>query len=155
MLAGFKNLRWPHFAVGAALLTGVSLNQMYSVVRERADRADVLAHGREAQARVLKETGVESVLLEWIDEDGRRRTGESNTGKPFARTSSGATAAIKYDSASNRNPVILSEVPERERVNDYWFESSLWTIAGVAAVSVASVFSTWRATRPQAGASPK
>ena len=52
-------------------------------------------------------------------------------------------------------PVILSEVPEREQFDAFWLRSSLFVFAGVAAVFAAAAFSMLRVRRVRAGASPK
>jgi hypothetical protein len=134
MLNDLKGLRLWHFAFGGAVLLIISLYDVYGVVGEQWDRIDVLVHGRDAQARVVRATGLESVLIEWMDERGRPLTAQSRTGKAFARSSSGATVPIRYDPALIREPVILSEVPEREQVDTFWLRSSLFVVAGVAAV---------------------
>ena len=138
-----------HLPVGGALLLIISLYQVYGVVGEQWDRSDVLAHGREAQARVVRATGLESVMIEWTGEGGRQLTAGSKTGKAFARSSLGTTVLIKYDPASIREPVILSEVPEREQVDAFWLRSSLFLVAGFAAVCAAAVFSMLRARQAQ------
>ena len=130
-LSWLRELRLWHFAVGGAVLVVISLYQIYGVIGEQWDRSDVIARGRDAQARVVRATGLESVLIEWTDEAGRQLQAESRTGKPFARSSSGRTVAIKYDPALTREPVILSEVPEREQVDAFWLRSSLFVLAGV------------------------
>ena len=144
-----------HFAVGGAVLLIFSLYHVYVVVGEQWDRSDVLAHGRDAQARVVRATGLESVLIEWTDESGRQLTAKSKTGKVFARSSLGTKVLIKYDPALIREPVILSEVPERERVDAFWLRSSLFLVAGLAAICAAVVFSMLRVRRMRAGAAPK
>jgi hypothetical protein len=95
------------------------------------------------------------VLIEWTDEGGRQLKAESRTGKAFARSSSDRTVAIKYDPASSLEPVILSEVPEREQFDAFWLRSSLLVIVGVAAVCAAAAFSMLRVRRVRAVASPK
>jgi hypothetical protein len=150
-----KGLRLGPFLLGGAWLLIISLSDLYGVVLEQWDRTDVLAHGRYAQARVVRATGVESVLIEWTDEGGRPLTAESRTGKSFARSSSGATVPIKYDPALTREPVILSEVREREETDAFRLRSSLFVVAGVAAVWVAAAFSVLRVRRMRAGARPK
>jgi hypothetical protein len=155
MLNDLRGLRLEHFAVGGAVPLIISLYQAYGVVGEQWDRSDVLAHGRDAQARVVRATGLESVLIEWTDEGGRRLTAESKTGKPFARSNLGATVLIKYDPALIREPVILSEAPEREKSDAFWLRSSLFLVAGLAAVCAVAVFSMLRIKRMRAGAAPK
>jgi hypothetical protein len=150
-----SQLRWWHFPVGGALLLITSLYDLYGVVGEQWNRSDVLAHGRDAQARVVRATGLESVLIEWTDEGGRQLTAESKTGPVFAQGSSGITVLIKYDPALIRKPVILSQVPERERFDAFWLQSDLFLIAGVAAVCATAVISMLRIRRMQAGAAPK
>jgi hypothetical protein len=134
-------------SVGGALLLIISLYQVYGVVGEQRDRSDVLAHGRDAQARVVQATGLESVLIEWTGEGGKRLTAGSKTGKAFARSSVGTTVLIKYDPALIREPVILSEVAEREQFDAFWLRSSLFLVAGLAAVCATAVFSILRTRR--------
>jgi hypothetical protein len=155
MLNDLRGLRLWHFAVGGAVLLIIGLYHVYGVVGERWDRADVLAHGRDAQARVVRATGLESVLIEWTDEGGRQLTAESKTGKAFARSSLGTTVLIKYDPALVQEPVILSEVPEREQFDAFSLRSSLFLVAGIAAVCAAAVFSMLRVRRMRTGAAPK
>jgi hypothetical protein len=154
-LSWLRELRLWHLAAGGAVLVVINLYQLYGVIGEQWDRADVIARGRDAQARVVRATGLDSVLIEWTDEGGRQLSAESRSGRPFARSNPGTTVAIKYDPASIREPVILSEVPERERVNAFGLQSSLFVIAGVAAVCAAAAFSMARARRMRAVASPK
>ncbi len=63
------------------MLLIISLYDVYGVVGEQWDRSDVLAHGRDCRARVVRATGLESVLIEWTDEGGKQLTAESKTGK--------------------------------------------------------------------------
>jgi uncharacterized protein DUF3592 len=155
MRNGLTGLRSWHFAVGGAVLLFIGLYHVHGIIAEQWDRSDVLAHGREAQARVVRATGLEAVLIEWTDEGGRQRTAGSKTGKAFARSSVGTTTLIKYDPALIREPVILSEVPERERLDAFWLRSSLFLIAALAAVCAAAVFSTLRMRRMGANPAPK
>ncbi len=152
MLKDMSGLRLWHFPVGGAVLLIICLYQICAVIGEQRDRASVLAYGRDAQARVVQATGLESVLIEWTDEGGRQRTAECKTGKVFARTGLGMTVPIKYDPASIGQPVILPEVPERKRLDAFWFRSSMLVAAGVVAVCAVAVFSLLRAKRMQAGA---
>ena len=154
-LGGLRELRLWHVAAGGAVLLLISLYQVYGVISERWDRSDVLARGRDAQARVVGATGLEAVLIEWTDEGGRQLKAQSKTGKVFARTSSGRTVPIKYDPASIREPVILSEVAERERSDAFWLRSSLFVIAAVAAICATAAVSILRVRRTRAVASPK
>jgi hypothetical protein len=150
-----SQLRWWHFPVGGALLLITILCDLYGVVGEQWNRSDVLAHGRDAQARVVRATGLESVLIEWTGEGGRQRTAEIKTGAVFAQGSSGITVLIKYDPALIRKPVILSQVPERERFDAFWLQADLFLLAGFALVGAAAVFSMLRIRQMQAGAAPK
>ena len=152
MLRALRWPRWWHVAAGGAVLLIVALYQVQDVVRERWDRSDVLAHGRDAQARILRATGLESVQIEWTGEGGKPLTAESRTGRAFALSHVGMTVPITYDPSSVRQPVILSEVPERERLNAFWLRSSLFVLAGLAAVWAAAVIVMWRVTRTRAGA---
>src|ERR1700744_6060453 len=92
--------------VGGALLGVISLWQVIGVVSEQRDRSEVLAHGRNAQARGVRATGLDSVLIEWTGEGGSQLTAESKTGKVFARSGPGTTVPIKYDPALIRAPII-------------------------------------------------
>jgi hypothetical protein len=65
-----------HFAAGGAVLLVISLYQVSGVIGEQWDRSDVIARGRDAQARVVQATGLESVLIEWTDEGGRQLSRE-------------------------------------------------------------------------------
>jgi hypothetical protein len=147
MLSGLKQLTSWHFLVGGALLLIISLYQVYDVVSEQWDRSDVLTHGRDGQARIVRATGLESVLVEWTGVGNRQLTAESKTGRAFARSSLGTTVPIKYDPALIREPVILSEVPERERLDAFWLKSSLFAVTGLAAICVIAVFSMLRVRR--------
>ncbi len=111
---------------GAPLLVIISLYSLYGHVTERQHRHEIIAHGKEAEARVVRSSGVDSVIVEWDDSNGARKTAEAWTGKPFARLARvGQGVAIKYDTASALEPVILSEAAERERINDWWINSNL------------------------------
>jgi hypothetical protein len=149
MLNDLSGLRLWHFSVGGALLLIITLYQLYGVVGDQWDRSYVLAHGHDAQARVVRAIGIESVLIEWAGEGRRQLTAGSKTGKAFARNSLDTTVQIKYDPALIRDPVILSEVPEREQVDAFWLRSSLILVAGLAAVCAAAIFSMLRVRRAQ------
>jgi hypothetical protein len=155
MLNDLRELRLWHFLVGGALLLIISLYQVYGAVGEQWDRSDVLAHGRDAQARVVRATGLDSVLIEWTGEGSRQLTAESKTGKAFARSGLGTMVLIKYDPALIREPVILSEVPEREQFDAFWLRSGLFVVAGLAAICATAVFSMLRVRRTRGGATPK
>ena len=142
-----NDLRLWHLAVGGAVLLTISLYHVYGVVGEQWDRSDVLAYGRDAQARVVRATGLESVLSEWTDEGGRQLPAESKTGKAFARSSLGTMVLIKYDPALVLEPVILSAVPEREQFDAFWLRSSLFLLAGIAAVCAVAAVSMLRVRR--------
>jgi hypothetical protein len=143
-----RELRLWHFGLGGAVLLFFGLCHIYGVVREQWDRTEVLAHGNDAQARVIRNTGPESVLIEWTGEDGRQVTADSKAGKEFARTGVGATVRIKYYPAVKRPPLILSELAERERVNAFWLRSSLFVVAGLVAVLAAFVLSIFCGSLP-------
>jgi hypothetical protein len=113
---------------GAPLLLLISLYGLYGHVMERQHRNDALARGEEAKARVVRSSGVESVVVTWTDSSGRERRAESWVGKPFARQGVGDTVTIKYLPGADSEPVIVSEAAERERVNEWW----IWTNLGVA-----------------------
>jgi hypothetical protein len=121
------NAGWWRLA-GAPLLLLISIYGLYGHVMERQHRHDVLARGEEAKARVVRSSGVESVVVAWTDASGRERSAETWVGKPFARQGIGDTVTIKYLPGADIEPVILSEAAERERVNEWW----IWTNLGVA-----------------------
>ena len=118
-------------AAGLGLLLIVSLWELYGHVIERRHRHAVIAEGKEAIALVAKSSGLDSVILNWTDTDGRVRTGEARTrkqvsnGKPLV----GARVAIKFVVDPAYEPVILSEVDNREGANLFWIESNLWVTA--------------------------
>src|SRR5262249_46765321 len=103
----------------------ISLYGLYGHVMERQHRNDVLARGEEAKARVVRSSGVESVVVTWTDASGRERSAETWVGKPFARQGVGNTVTIKYLPGADPEPVILSEAAERERVNEWWIRTNL------------------------------
>src|SRR5690349_21272564 len=109
---------------GAPLLLLFSLYGLYGHLTERAHRNDVLARGTLAQARVIRSLGVDTVEVQWTSADGRERSATSWVGKPFARQSIGKAVAIKYVATATGEPVILSEVAERERINSWWISSN-------------------------------
>ena len=115
---------------GAPLLLVVSLYGLYGHLTERAHRNNVLAHGTNAQARVIRSLGIDTVEVQWTDADGREHFATSWVGKPFARQAIGKAVAIKYLAAEAGHPVILSEAAERERFNSWWINSNLG-VAGI------------------------
>jgi hypothetical protein len=110
---------------GAPILLLISLYGRYGHVMERQHRSDALARGEEAKARVVRSSGVESVVVTWTDASGRERSAEAWVGKPFARQGIGETVMIKYLPGADAEPVILSEAAERERVNEWWIRTNL------------------------------
>lgn len=137
-------------ACGAALLLVTSLFLIRDALDERQNRVDLLAHGRDTQARVTQSAGPESVLIEWTDETGKQLRAESRTGKPFARTHVGRMVAIKYDpDGLIREPLILSEASERERVNTFWIQSSIVVSIGAATICAVATFVALRLGFPR------
>jgi hypothetical protein len=84
----------------------------------------MFASGRQATALVERSSGLQSVMLAWIDANGQTRTGEARTRKQVGgREFGGKRVAIQYVDDPSVMPVILSEVAEREWVNEfelYW-----------------------------------
>jgi hypothetical protein len=114
---------WPFS--GAALLLLISVYGLYSHRMERQHRHEVVTHGTQTNARVVKSSGIEAVLITWTDSAGRSQTADAWTGKPFARLAhTGQNVAIKYLPKSTLEPVILSEAAERDRVNAWWIGSN-------------------------------
>jgi hypothetical protein len=125
---------WWLFA-GLPLLLLISLYGLYSHSLERMHRHEVMTHGAQTTARVVKSSGIESVLVTWTDLGGRLRTADAWTGKPFARLArTGESVAIKYVSESMLNPVILSEAAERERVNEWSIVRNFWVAIAMTIV---------------------
>ena len=126
--------------IGLALLLVASLSDLYGNVVEQWHRHEVLANGKEAMALVLKSSGLQSVILSWADFDGQLRTGEARTRKQVSRDRRfvGERVAIKYLVDPPFEPVILSEIEDRERENHHWINSSLW-VASVILVGCALV----------------
>jgi hypothetical protein len=56
---------------GAPVLLLISLYGLYGHVMERQHRNDALARGEEVKARVVRSSGVESVVVTWTDASGR------------------------------------------------------------------------------------
>jgi len=134
--------------IGAPLLLIVSLYGLYGSMVDRRDRNDVVVHGKAAQARVVQSSGLESVLVVWTDSAGARRTGQAWTGKPFARQAqAGQEVAIKYKGDPALQPVILSQAPERERVNAWWTNAN--AAAAVAMTLVCVVIGMFILARPR------
>ena len=132
---------------GPTLLLLFSIYGLYDHLAERSHRNDVLARGMQAQARVVRAFGYEGVVVQWTDDDGRERSATSWVGKPFARQSIGKTVTIKYLRGSTREPVILSEAAERERVNAWWVNQNL-AMAGAAIVFGIFLVMRGRSTGP-------
>jgi hypothetical protein len=111
---------------GAPLLLLISLYGLYSHITERQHRHEVMTRGTQADARVVKSSGIVSVLVAWTDSTGRQTTAEAWTGKPFARSAgAGQAVAIMYIPESTLEPVILSEASERERINEWWTTANI------------------------------
>jgi hypothetical protein len=145
----FSKLRWWHFPVAVAVLLIMTLSGIYIEVRESWDRSEVLAHGRDAEARVVGAAGIQAVTLEWTDQNGQQFTAQSKTGKMFARTSSGTTVPIKYDPTLVRMPVILSQVSVLDP-GDYWRQPDMLVIYGLAAIGATALISMLRIRRMRA-----
>lgn len=127
MLASVLQSRvgWP----ALALLVLVLL-PLYGHLGERQNRHDVLVGGRQAMALVERSAGLQSVVLDWIDQNGQARTGEAWTRKQVSgRQFIGKRVAIMYVDDPSVMPVILSEAAEREWTNEFeLYRSPLITI---------------------------
>lgn len=121
--------------IGLTLLLIASLWDLYENVVEQWHRHEILANGKEAMALVLKSTGLQSVILSWTDFDGQSRTGEARTRKQVSsdRRLIGERVAIKYLADLPFEPVILSEVEDRERENHFWVNSNFWVASAILA----------------------
>ena len=134
-----KPFGWKVILIGAnglALLLILSLWHLYGHVIEQRHRHWVLADGKEAMAFVLKFSGLQSVIVSWTDSDGQSRTGEARTRKQVSsdRRFVGERVAIKYLVDPVFEPVILSEVDNREGENRFGIKSDLW-VASVIIVA--------------------
>lgn len=94
---------------GVPLLLLISVYGLYSHAMERQHRIQVLTHGSQTDARIVKSSGIESVRVAWTDSSGQPRTADAWTGKPLARLArAGQVVAIKYLPGATLGPVILS-----------------------------------------------
>ena len=107
-------------AISAVALFVFAGPDIYRSIAERHHRTEVLARGKSAVATVQHRYGVDSIVISWIDSDGRRRTNEALTGKQLAR-SPPQLVEIKYVDDSRIRPVVLSEVAERDRIENFYF----------------------------------
>jgi hypothetical protein len=116
-------------SAGALFLVFID-SDIYRSIAEHRHRKEVLAHGKSAVAIVQKQSGKDSIVISWIDSDGRRRAAEALTGKQLARSPPAAppTVAsnpqpveIKYVDDPDIRPVVLSEVAEREQIDSFYF----------------------------------
>jgi hypothetical protein len=110
-----SRLRWSLLVVLVVILL-----PLYGHFGERQNRHVVLAGGRQAMALVERSSGLQSVVLVWIDANGQTRMGEAWTRKQGdGRHFVGKRVAIQYVDDPSVMPVILSEVAEREWVNEF------------------------------------
>jgi hypothetical protein len=122
---------------GIPFLLIISLCSLYWNLVEQRHRAEVLANGKDARASLQRILHVESVIVDWRDFAGASRTGQAYTGKSFARLlRDRQNIAIKYDANFVLEPVILSEVAERDRVNRWMITADLWVAFAMALVCV-------------------
>ena len=114
-----SRLRWSLLVVLIVILL-----PLFGHFGERQNRHEVLAGGRQAMALVERSSGLQSVMLAWIDAYGQTRMGEAWTRKQGdGRQFVGKRVAIQYVDDPSVMPVILSEVAERQWVNEfelYW-----------------------------------
>jgi hypothetical protein len=126
----------PSMIIIASFITGVAFfglngSDIYRQIVERQHRNEVLARGKSAVATVQKQSSYESVVISWTDSTGETRTAEAMTGKAFARSaplpnhvSTRQRVDIRYVDDPSVNPVVLSEVVEREKFDNFRF---YWT----------------------------
>jgi hypothetical protein len=69
---------------GLPLLLLISLFGLYSHGMERQHRHEVLTHGTQANARLIKSSGPDSVLITWTDLTGRPNPDYASSLKKFA-----------------------------------------------------------------------
>ena len=109
---------------------GLNSSDIYRQIVEHQHRNEVLARGKSAVATVQKQSSYQSVVISWTDSTGKTRTAEAMTGKAFARSaarppptiaSTPQRVEIRYVDDPSINPVVLSEVAERERFDNFYF----------------------------------
>jgi hypothetical protein len=109
-----SRLRW-----SALVVLVVILLPMYGHFVERQNRHEVVG-GRQAMALVERSSGLQSVVLAWVDANGQIRTGEAWTRKQVGgRQFVGKHVAIQYADDPSLMPVIISEEAEREWANQF------------------------------------
>jgi hypothetical protein len=134
---------------GIPFLLIISLCSLYWNLVEQKHRAAVLANGKDARASLQRILHVESAIVDWRDFAGAPRTGQAYTGKSFARLlRDRQDIAIKYDANFVLEPVILSQVAERDRVNRFWIMSDLWVAFTMMLVCVMFGVFKFRGARP-------
>ena len=96
---------------------------LYGHLSEQRARRLVLSEGLTASAMVRGPSDLQYVTVNWTDDAGRQRSGTAWTRKGFTRPLKAGAATpqlnIKYVSENNIDPVILSEVAEREWANKF------------------------------------
>lgn len=134
---------------GIPFLLIIGLCSLYWNLVEQKHRTEVLANGKAARASLQRVLGPESVIVNWRDFAGAPRTGQAYTGKSFARLlPNQRDIAIKYDANFVLEPVILSEVAERDRVNRSWTNAGLWISFTMTVACVMLGVFTFSGARP-------
>jgi len=129
------------FAIGALVLALYPIPKNFI---EWQNRTEVMEHGKVTTALVDYSTGLQSVIVSWVDANEHVRGAEAMTRKQVAgRNFAGKTVAIRYVDDPARAPVILSEVEDRERDNRFWM--ILNPIFMIGFVSMAIAASSYRA----------
>lgn len=131
-----------HRTVAIMLAIGALVLAFYPVPKnyiERENRTEVMAHGKATTALVDWSTGLQSVMIEWVDDSKHLRRAEATTRKQVSgRNFAGKTVAIKYLDDAARPPVIISEVEDRERENRFWIFLNPIFIIGFVGMLVAA-----------------
>jgi hypothetical protein len=128
--------RKPNLAWFGLILLVLFLYPLHGHFAERENRRELAAHGKEATALVERSSGLETVILAWIDQNGETRTGEARTRKQGSgRRIVGERVRIRYVDDRAAMPVILSEEAEREWANEFGlFWNPLITVILVGAM---------------------
>jgi hypothetical protein len=133
-------------AIGLAFLLIATLWDLYGNLVEQRHRHETLANGKETTALVLKSSGLQSVILNWTDLNGQSRSGEARTRKQVSsdRRFVADRVAIKYLIDPSFEPVILSEVEDREKENRFWIDANLWVASTALAMLALIGFQVFR-----------
>jgi hypothetical protein len=136
-------------------ILAVCATNLVSHVSERHHREHVMTSGRDVAATVRAPTGLEWVTVHWTDAKGDVRVGTSWTGKPYARSVRDSAlvskvATIRYVDDRAIDPIIVTEVAERQRSNTFWVTADtgiLFVATIMAAITLLDIRATFHKRR--------